>query len=147
MAFSLLKITLFQLKITFSQLKIDARKFFEQKYLFFRNHQSPITHCQNYQGKLIFSRVGYVCPWRPNVIYWRQKMYWNPISIFPFRPNYVILEMYLPLLPTKIFVQDKLIFNSWPEICAKSRGVWSDTELQNVVDMADKNIGRLWIVK
>ena len=54
---------------------------------------------------IIFWWAWYVCSWRPNVIYWRQKMYWNPFSIFPFRPNYVILEMYLPLPHTKIFVE------------------------------------------
>ena len=108
MAFSPLKITPFQLKITFSQRKIAVANFhsLEQTYLFsgivnLRSHTVRITTWKNY----VFSRVGSVCPWRPNVIYWRQKMYWNPISIFPFRPNYVILEMYLPLLPTKILVQ------------------------------------------
>ena len=54
---------------------------------------------------IIFWWAWYVCSWRPNVIYWRQKMYWNPFSISPFRPNYVILEMYLPLAHTKIFVE------------------------------------------
>ena len=62
---------------------------------------------------IIFWWAWYVCSWRPNVIYWRQKMYWNPFSIFPFRPNYVILEMYLPLLPNEIFVrlQKKMWFS------------------------------------
>ena len=50
MAFSPLKITLFQLKITLFTAQNCRYKFsFLRTDIFvFRNHQSPITHCQNY---------------------------------------------------------------------------------------------------
>ena len=88
-------------KLPFHRSKLLLANFhiFEQRY-FFSNHTRSYV--------IIFQFFRYVCPWRANVIYWRQKMYWNPISISPFRPNYVILEMYLPLLLTKVFVQTPL---------------------------------------
>ena len=55
MAFSLLKITLFQLKITLFTAQNCRYKFsFLRTDIFvFRNHQSPITHCQNYNMEKI----------------------------------------------------------------------------------------------
>ena len=128
-------------KMAFSPLKIiplpaqnclfTVQNWLTNFYVSQLKNWSPRLFVWHLMKYIIFWWAWYVCSWRPNVIYWRQKMYWNPFSIFPFRPNYVILEMYLPLPHTKIFVE--LLKEMW-FVILKNLQSWTFTSLHCLLE-------------
>ena len=128
-------------KMAFSPLKIiplpaqnclfTVQNWLTNFYVSQLKNWSPRLFVWHLMKYIIFWWAWYVCSWRPNVIYWRQKMYWNPFSIFPFRPNYVILEMYLPLPHTKIFVE--MLKEMW-FVILKNMQSWTFTSLHCLLE-------------
>ena len=102
-------------KLPFSSSKLPPFKAQNCRYKFsflradifvFRNHQSPITHCQNHNvEKLHVFSCGICLPLEAKCDLLEAKNVLKSNFNISFQANYVILEMYLPLLPAKIFVQ------------------------------------------